>query len=346
MADDQSSGESTSNGVGGRRRSPTLPYSRRRRGIGEAGGAGQDGDNNRNSVQSSESEGTHRRDNRPPSHRSVNDIVYQGQGRMGDLNRPWPIQFGPQINNLEVGGHQPIEDIQEEVFNRHRDEGVDQGVVDHRLPIQANDEVAMLQDRIRELEIQNERLRNNCIRNNVEPRPAAPRRSTQEQVNGVSKAIRIANLTFNGDIKKTNPIWFIESIQDISYEELVGEEALKRVFKAALKGTAAQWARFADTGTYQQLQARFIEKFWSESIQREIAAYIRTGAHDGSDRRETYFLRWAAHGRHLNHYIDEEEIVNALKYHFSENVVDRIEMRQPQTIWDMAKLLAELMGQM
>ena len=35
----------------------------------------------------------------------------------------------------------------------------------------------------------------------------------------------------------------------------------------------------------------------------------------------------------MNHYIDEEE-----------NVVDGIEMRQPQTIWEMAKLLGRIDG--
>ena len=190
--------------------------------------------------------------------------------------------------------------------------------------MRANNEMVELQDRIRELKLQNERLRNQQQRDVIDPRPRVPRRSTQKQVNSVFKAIRIANLIFTGNIKKTNPIWFVESIEDISYEELVGEEALKRVFKATLKGPAAQWARFADAGTYQQLRARFMYKFWSESIQREVAGYIRTGSHDGSDNRKTYFLRWAAHARHLNHHLDEEKIENALKYQFSESMVDRI----------------------
>ena len=133
------------------------------------------------------------------------------------------------------------------------DQVIAPAIVDYRQPIQIDNEVVALQNRVRELEIQNERLRNNHVKNNLEPRSPAPRRSTQEQVNAVSKAIRIANLMFNGDIRKTNPIWFIESIKDISYEELVGKEALKRVFKAVLKRPVAQWARFADAATYQQL---------------------------------------------------------------------------------------------
>ena len=87
---------------------------------------------------------------------------------------------------------------------------------------------------------------------------------------------------------------------------MVGEESFKKVLKAALKGEAAHWVKFADTGNYDQLRNRFIEKFWSPSIQREVSSYLRTGAHDGTTSRENYFLKWANHARHLDHYSDDE----------------------------------------
>ena len=129
----------------------------------------------------------------------MNDIAYQGQGRIEDVIRAWPNQIGPPINNLEIRRRQRIENDQNAVLEMDRDQGMAPAIVDYRQPNQVNNEVVALQNRVTELEIQNERLKNNHVRNNLEPRLPAPRSLTQEQINAVSKAIRIANLTFNDD---------------------------------------------------------------------------------------------------------------------------------------------------
>ena len=175
-------------------------------------------------------------------------------------------------------------------------------------------------------------------------RPEVRRKSSQEQINAVTKAIRLADVQFNGDVKKTNPVWFIEQIENIGEGELVGEEALKRVFRTAMKGVAANWVRFADTGNYEQLKVRFLDKFWSEPVQREIFAYLKTGAYEGRGTRENYFLKWATQARYLEHFPNDEDIINTLKWHFTEGVIEKVELRQPQTIWEMAKLLARIDG--
>ena len=59
---------------------------------------------------------------------------------------------------------------------------------------------------------------------------------------------------------------------------------------------------------------------------------------------ENYFLKWANHARHLDHYPDDEEIIELLKWHFSQSIVDRVEMRQPRTTWEMARLLGQADG--
>ena len=66
MADDRTSGESTSNEVGSRRRAAALPKNSRQRGSKNMGDADQNGEDDRNSVHSSRSGDNHRRDNRPP----------------------------------------------------------------------------------------------------------------------------------------------------------------------------------------------------------------------------------------------------------------------------------------
>ena len=117
------------------------------------------------------------------------------------------------------------------------------------------------------------------------------RRSTQDQVNAVTKSIRQADINFNSNIKRTNPLWFVNQIEEMANQELVGDEAIKSVFKAALKGDAANWVRFADEGEYPQLRRRFLDKYWSETIQREVNAYLRSGSYEGDGGRETYFLK-------------------------------------------------------
>lgn len=67
------------------------------------------------------------------------------------------------------------------------------------------------------------------------------RRSSQDQINSITKVARLADIQFNGDVKKINPIWFIEQIEAIGEGELVEEEALKKVFRTAMKGSAANW---------------------------------------------------------------------------------------------------------
>ena len=114
-------------------------------------------------------------------------------------------------------------------------------------------------------------------------------RSTQDQVNEVTKSIRQANVSFKqGSIKKTYPV---NQIEEMKYQELDGGEAIKGVFKAALKEDTANLVLFADEGNYQKLKRRFLDKYWSVTIQREISSYLRSGRYEGDNERENYFLK-------------------------------------------------------
>ena len=46
----------------------------------------------------------------------------------------------------------------------------------------------------------------------------------------------------------------------------------------------------------------------------------------------------------LRPLLGRRRIIKLLKWNFSQNIVDRIEMRQPRTTWEMAKLLGQADG--
>ena len=80
IAEVPASGESGNDKGGSRRHIAIMANQRNRRRKSGTSDIEQDGDEDHDSLLSFRTNGDRRRDKRPPSHRSMNDIQYQGQG--------------------------------------------------------------------------------------------------------------------------------------------------------------------------------------------------------------------------------------------------------------------------
>ena len=164
----------------------------------------------------------------------------------------------------------------------------------------------------------------------------------RETLNAITSSLKLADIYFDGDSKKNNPSWFVQQIEEIAGRREIGENAMKTIFRGALKGSAGVWCRLVSDLNYENLRNRFLEKYWSPETQRNVVAMIHSGSYNG-DRDgsyENYFLKWLTHARQLDQPMTDEIIINQMKWHFPERVVDRIENRSPRTLDQMASLLA------
>ena len=148
---------------------------------------------------------------------NIDDIINQvNQMIPYDLNE----EVGREINNpgrdniqYGLGNERHKRRREERHDNQSRSTDSDrQNQINENL----NREIARLTEHINDMQMRHQRERDQweeeIIRNQSRGRREnvveAGRRSTNEQVNAVTKSIRLADVTFNGDVKRTNPRWF------------------------------------------------------------------------------------------------------------------------------------------
>ena len=176
-----------------------------------------------------------------------NHVVNQEQinNRRG-RNQRRGIRQDPLVDENEEAMEDDLQNIDQRSLGNNSH--VSNENINQRRRIRVNDEMARLENQLKRMQVERDRWRDRAQANRNqgerlrERRPEA-RRSTQDQINAVNKAMRQADISFNGNLKKTNPIWFLNQIEEAVNQELVGDEAFKKVLKAGLKGEAAHWAK-------------------------------------------------------------------------------------------------------
>lgn len=160
------------------------------------------------------------------------------------------------------------------------------------------------------------------------------------------EALKASGLTFDGDVRRTNTNWYVKEFEAVANLEPLLESQKSTLFKSTLRGAAAQLGRLLDTPTYSELKTLFLSRFWSNGIQRRIITALQPETcvvgQDGTP--EPYFLKWATHAKYLDEAWDNAWIIDQLMWHCPQRASDRLELRQPSTIWEAARILKKMEG--
>lgn len=78
-----------------------------------------------------------------------------------------------------------------------------------------------------------------------------------------TNAIKMSDITFVRDVRRMNPMWFIQQFKETiqGAQQAANNSKPKHCSKVFSEGQQ-QWARLLDTPTYIQMQTLFKEKYW------------------------------------------------------------------------------------
>lgn len=107
------------------------------------------------------------------------------------------------------------------------------------------------------------------------------------------EAVKASGLTFDGDVRRTNPDWYAKEFEAVANLEPLLEAQKRTLFKSTLRGAAAQWGRLLDIPTYAELRTLFLSRFWSKKSKRKIITAHQSETYvAGQDGTiETYFRK-------------------------------------------------------
>lgn len=86
----------------------------------------------------------------------------------------------------------------------------------------------------------------------------------------------MAGISFDGEVRKVNPVWFLQQLEEVINLGSESDVQKKALFKSALRGTASQWIRLLDVPTYREIPDCFKAKYWSVEIQRQVITALQS----------------------------------------------------------------------
>ena len=160
----------------------------------------------------------------------------------------------------------------------------------------------------------------------------------------IRESSRIANMKFSGNVGTNNPARFVRNFEENADLEGLSNREKLISFMNSMKGESYLWVNTTDAETYYQLRQDFLSKYWSNTIQQKVIEYILDGKYDPTtdSSMETYFRKWAIHGRYFSIPRSEYWIIDRLKKHFSARVQAKFDVKEPRTISEATDILANL----